>query len=390
MDAIGDLGTGRYMEEQVFNLVAGMLAGILHGVYVVLFVVGCPILWRRARKATVSRVFFTGNLVMFCSCSAFIVVGIYRHVMAYAVVGAGDELPVLYLKDAGTWHNLVSAILTSVVVWVANGLVLYRCHMIWGSIGLIGFPWILSVLTFSLNIIFLVHLQNPGALPAERANILFRLIAPVNLAQNCITTTLIAMKIWREYTASHPPGSRPSSTLMKVLTALRIIIESAVMYTILHLLLLAVYFAEHPSTSLFLLTLPSSTGIIFLLMALRTCAQRSLINESILIPAFTRSMGAPNHHRSSVTSELEFEHQDNARMTHDRSSLTHRRQTSRTRFSQTVYTIPVHEDGDSMGTGHNPLDIEMDNLKPAHDEEPVSELDREEIKKMSIGDEDPV
>ena len=89
--------------------------------------------------------------------------------------------------------------------------------------------------------------------------IFLNLIYPVNLAQNILTTGLIAVKIWRQHLVSRASGLYLASN-WNLLTILRIIVESALVYTVQQVVLCVLYFLRHPAQVIIHATLVPSIG----------------------------------------------------------------------------------------------------------------------------------
>jgi hypothetical protein len=70
-------------------------------------------------------------------------------------------------------------------------------------------------------------------------------IYPLVFAQNIITTGLIAFKIWTQHRISTANGVIDTSTRLSLINVLRILIESAAIYTFQVLVLLILYPMEN-------------------------------------------------------------------------------------------------------------------------------------------------
>lgn len=70
-------------------------------------------------------------------------------------------------------------------------------------------------------------------------------IYPLVFAQNIVTTGLIAFKIWTQHRVSTANGVIDTSSRLSLFNVLRIIIESAAIYTLQLLVLLILYPMQH-------------------------------------------------------------------------------------------------------------------------------------------------
>jgi hypothetical protein len=85
------------------------------------------------------------------------------------------------------------------------------------------------------------------------------MIYPINLAQNILTTGLIAYKIWKQHVISRDSGLY-SAANWNMLTVMRIMIESASIYTIQQVVLCVLSFLHHPAQVIIHATLIPSIG----------------------------------------------------------------------------------------------------------------------------------
>lgn len=145
-----------------------------------------------------------------------------------------------------------------------------------------------------LSIMCLFWLTHFGRVTAHVTEVWMAPIYPLVLAQNVITTGLITLKIWTQYRISVTNNVVDTSSRLRLGGILRIIIESAAIYTIQMLILVIVtplrcnvhhivqmatvpsigtsvvpFQEELPSISPCLLSPPSHKGIVFVLIAVR-------------------------------------------------------------------------------------------------------------------------
>jgi len=131
---------------------------------------------------------------------------------------------------------------------------------------------------------------------------------PLSLTQNVLTTGLIAWKIWTQHRLSKKSGLKVANRI-SLLQIIRIIVESAMVYTFQVLALVILYFVGHPLQFVFqTLIIPTSgeylsssdnlvnvsithstTGIVFVLIAIRVHlatseSQNNTMASSIIPP----------------------------------------------------------------------------------------------------------
>jgi len=109
---------------------------------------------------------------------------------------------------------------------------------------------------------------------------------PLIFAQNVLTTSLIAWKIWKQHRESAGAGLVDHGTAPTLMRVIRVIVESAALYTLQLLIVIILYFSGHPAQWILQLTIfpsmgrspdslwncPNSTvlpGMIFVIMAVR-------------------------------------------------------------------------------------------------------------------------
>jgi hypothetical protein len=91
--------------------------------------------------------------------------------------------------------------------------------------------------------------RHQNSIPAEAMSRILKITFPLNLAQNIITTGLITYRIWNTQRKSHRAGIDTSSNL-SLNKVVRIIIESAMIYTVEMLLMTVLFYIGHPSTTI--------------------------------------------------------------------------------------------------------------------------------------------
>ncbi|KAJ2913611.1 hypothetical protein MD484_g6800, partial [Candolleomyces efflorescens] len=197
-------------------------------------------------------------------------INLYRGIRAYAQNIVGPN-PVNYYHDFSQWDNFSFGIIVTLLVWHADALVIYRCFVIWGhNIWVILFPVVLLLFSFVVNCITLTSFKHPDAVPAAVAGAFIQMVYPINLAQNITTTSLIAYRIWSQHYKARESGLFKVAAGMNLLTVVRIIIESALIFTVQQLILLILLELDHPAQVILHATLVPSMGLVFVLMTLRT------------------------------------------------------------------------------------------------------------------------
>ncbi|TFK26901.1 hypothetical protein FA15DRAFT_692888 [Coprinopsis marcescibilis] len=275
---------GDYRDEQTYRLVAIMLGCIAYGIYLVLLTIAIPPMLERARQRS-SWIFLNGNLALFGLASGHILLMMYRASLAFGREVMSPRPPISMFKRFGTWDVLLSVVLLDLGVWTADFLVIYRCFLIWDqSRTTIALPALLLLLSISIGGAHIAYYIAPSTVPGPVVAAFFLMVYPINLAQNTMTTGLIAFKIWRQHRLavkanlhSYQGGAVP------LLSVARIIIESAAIYTVQQLVLLVLSAKKHPAEVLVFYTVLPSIGIVFILMAIRTYNTKELAPPSQVV-----------------------------------------------------------------------------------------------------------
>ncbi|TFK17968.1 hypothetical protein FA15DRAFT_698260 [Coprinopsis marcescibilis] len=261
-------------DEQLYKFVSLWLAALFYGLYLLLFVKAIPAFIRRSKRTLVSLVFFVSSLYLCVIVTLWSALTLYQFVQAYALEVMKPELPIMFFRDFARWDGISISWLIALCVWAGDALVetqIYRCFLIWGNnYYVILIPFLLLLLSIIINTISLVWLSYPSTFTFDQVHPVFNMVFPVNLTINLLTTGLIVHKLWREHRLSLRTGRSSYFDGLDSLLAMRIIVESASLYTLQQLLLLVLYYCNHPAQLLFHGTVAPTVGIVFLLMATRT------------------------------------------------------------------------------------------------------------------------
>ncbi|TEB23663.1 hypothetical protein FA13DRAFT_1739846 [Coprinellus micaceus] len=274
-DALPSLQNGEFLspadrQEQMYNMIAFWLGGAIYGIYLVLFIAALFITNRkRGERNTVSRTFYVSMYIMFIVATAYSVINIYRFVQAYANREALVQ-PIYYFRNSPAWPNYCYIILVTSLVLFADALVIYRCFIIWEcSYYIVAVPTLLLAASIGINAVVVMWFAKPTLMTFKQIMPFVNMIYPINLAQNILTTGLIAYKIWKQHVISRDSGLY-SAANWNMLTVMRIMIESASIYTIQQIVLCVLSFLHHPAQVIIHATLIPSIGIVFALIAVRT------------------------------------------------------------------------------------------------------------------------
>lgn len=108
---------------------------------------------------------------------------------------------------------------------------------------------------------FLTSLRSPEAIPPNVMLVLLETFYPVNVAQSTITTGLIVYRIYTQHRQMRAAGLRQRGIHgSSLLNLVRIIVESAAIFTIQQIVLLILLQIGSPAQSIFHVTVIPSIG----------------------------------------------------------------------------------------------------------------------------------
>ncbi|KAF5332219.1 hypothetical protein D9611_007988 [Ephemerocybe angulata] len=264
------------------------------------------------------EIFFFSTISMFIMITVYTFINLYRGIRAFALTVVPPN-PIAYYSDFSQWDNYAFAVIVTMLVWHADALVvrvshlshfdhnltrnkIYRCFIIWSrNFWVILVPGLLLLLSFAVNTITLTAFKHPDAVPPTTLTIFISMVYPVNLAQNILTTGLISYRIWSQHRKAHSTGLMRVSASMPLLTVIRIIIESALIFTVQQILLLILLELNHTAQVILHATLVPSIGIVFVLMTLRTHIART---ESEALWSGRDATGHSSSHRPHTSNTV--------------------------------------------------------------------------------------
>ncbi|RXW18461.1 hypothetical protein EST38_g7387 [Candolleomyces aberdarensis] len=245
---------------QVYSLVGLILEFIIYSAYLILFLGSCAGLVKNWKRG--SRVFVIGNVVLFSLATFDTCIKIYTIVYAHGHPSVAGEAVTCALQRWGRWDTFTTAVTLNIVIWIMDILVIYRCFIIWGSSwSVIILPCILLSGSIAINSTILSWFAHPDELnhllPAIK--IMLHMCYPVSFAVNFLTTGLIAFAILRQHHKSTATGIN-FATGFSLFYVARVIIESALIYTLQILVLSILHQLKHPAVIIFQCTLTPSVG----------------------------------------------------------------------------------------------------------------------------------
>ncbi|KAF9486220.1 hypothetical protein BDN70DRAFT_870308 [Pholiota conissans] len=257
------------MQIDVAFTLAAFVQTLIHGIYTYLFIVAMPVLWKHTRASELRQrwIFPIATILMYILSSLHVALGYYRILRAYVLPGATGSTLFFNFKD---WSTFANSLIICLQFRLGDILVIYRCYCIWGkNLIVIIIPLLLLAASFGINIFVLVWFVNPLKYSRHSKITTVTMMYPLSLAQNVITTGLITLKIWNQHRASTVHGAVDRSSRLTLIKIVRIIIESAMIYTGQMFILVVLFFCHNTFQYVVQRAIMPSLGIVFVLIALR-------------------------------------------------------------------------------------------------------------------------
>ncbi|TEB26104.1 hypothetical protein FA13DRAFT_1737760 [Coprinellus micaceus] len=259
------------LQFKMYYLVAFWLEATIYGLYVSLFVVALNIMLRRqALDTTSSRVFLTGITLMFVVITFHNSTNVYRMLFAYAKYDpVMPNRAVVVLLDWSNWDAYAFPICASIITWIGDILMIYRCFLIWKrNYWVVVVPLLALLTSIAATSVNFYWFRHPTSIPWQVMNRMFKITYPLNLFQNVLITGLIAFRLHRRYRKSSKVGFDASSRIGYI-AVMRIVVESALIFTLMQAVMTILWYLNHPSIVIVQHMLPPSMGIVFVMIAIR-------------------------------------------------------------------------------------------------------------------------
>ncbi|KAM5545852.1 hypothetical protein V8D89_000890 [Ganoderma adspersum] len=234
----------------VAQIVALFLESLFYGLYLVSFGMCMWTMLVKSRSRQGQRnVFLIVALLLFVFATLDVAL-LLRHVLDAFVWYHGPGGAIGEFSDISYWVNAMKTVNYVAQTSIADGMLIYRCYIVYSGSWLVAAPlcvlWVAGMImeAFTCYIEFTLHANaflNAGQLTPFITSTL-----SITLALNLIATTLIVYKIWsierRGRAAFGGTGVGDNSTLRR---AMRIVIESGLMYSAGVIVFFVVYLASN-------------------------------------------------------------------------------------------------------------------------------------------------
>ncbi|PPQ65508.1 hypothetical protein CVT24_010804 [Panaeolus cyanescens] len=174
------------------------------------------------------------------------------------------------LLDATRWDTTTHMALAATMTWLGDILVIYRTYIVWErNLWIIALPVLIDIANMVVNSMTMYWFTHPNLVPRSVLYSWYLPVYPLIFAQNVLTTGLLAYKIWSQHRESVAHGVAPSSDGLTLAYVARIIIESAIVYTLELLVTIVLITIRHPAAGMVIVCMVPSIGIVFVLLAIR-------------------------------------------------------------------------------------------------------------------------
>ncbi|KAJ7046127.1 hypothetical protein C8F04DRAFT_1063374 [Mycena alexandri] len=275
----------QYPLDKTF-LVAAWLEALCYGGFFVVFWIGVYIHFGfRKGQSMHNKVMFVISCLMFIISTMHLSVDIFRLIRGYVDFRLAPGGPVGYIGQLNRWDHIMKDTLYATQSMVGDAAAIYRCWILWNrDYKIIALPASLLCITIGSGYYItdvLYPREDPNASIFDPRLLKFiTLFYAIAVTQNIITTGLMSWRLWQ---GEHRlKGQRLGGSLMPIL---RILIESAALYLLVEILLLATYAVNYNVQYIVLETVTPIAGLTFSLITIRINlrSQKKLANMTTQI-----------------------------------------------------------------------------------------------------------
>ncbi|KAF5379769.1 hypothetical protein D9615_005722 [Tricholomella constricta] len=249
-----------------------ILQGILYGFSVFMF--GATIyslVRRRATSDQLSYSMLTTACLLFIFSTVHMGIDIFRFIDAFIFHRDTPDGPGKYFGDLGSSTWFVRNLVYTLQTLLGDGVVIYRCYIVWSSVWVIILPfmlWTSTLVTASGVLWFFGHAHGAGGHTDIFNDKLTRWITAFfssSLAANILSTSLLAYRLWRV----ESQVSRLRTTAGPLLHIMRVVADSGAIYSSMLILIIAFFVSKSNIQTIMLdITMPI-ISICFYMIILR-------------------------------------------------------------------------------------------------------------------------
>ncbi|EIW52682.1 uncharacterized protein TRAVEDRAFT_31818 [Trametes versicolor FP-101664 SS1] len=276
---------------------------ILYGVELVLYFASVRLILSSKDKTNVDRRPF-----LYFSTALLVMITIYVAVQAVF----GEEMWIVhadyaggsaqYLADnAAVWYQTLGSASSIVLNLMSDGLLLYRCYVVWGDLRVIAFPFVLYLGTAALGILTCYVSGTPNAdfFLGEAQQIALS-YSSVVIGLNVTCSTLICVRILM--LSRNMRGVLGADVMQTYTGAVALIVESALPYTLFGIAYVVSLGLQSPTSILFLSIYVMFTCISPQMIVLRVLMGRAWSRDAATRTRTSMHFNTPAGDSSMLTS----------------------------------------------------------------------------------------
>jgi len=189
------------------------------------------------------------------------------------------------------WDVYAFIIILTFIGWITDVIMIFRVFLVWSrNFYVIILPCAVLIVSMCAGTFNFWYSKHPTEFPTDKAQLFRGLFFPMSMINSMLTTGLISLRIWMQHRRmnaatgkSGTPGGQTSLFLV-----LRIVIESAMIWTAHMIIICVMFYTEHQAVIIVKHSALPSAGVVFALIAIRTQYAR-VANETSETSDRTRS-----------------------------------------------------------------------------------------------------
>ncbi|KAJ7157768.1 hypothetical protein C8R46DRAFT_1112723 [Mycena filopes] len=210
----------------VAPIVSFGLEGILYGFSVCMFGLTVWILLFQRHGGKVNTPMIIVACIMWILSTTRMIIDISQTVKAFTNHISSPTAPEEFLSNFSGSIPLLNNAVYGLQTLLGDGVVLYRCYVVWGRFDVIILPFMAWLASFGMVCWILTSLSRGTAVPIEANEIV--ILYATTLAANLSGTLLLAFRIWK----ADQNARKLNSTHSTLRPILAVILESGALYTI--------------------------------------------------------------------------------------------------------------------------------------------------------------
>ncbi|TBU49794.1 hypothetical protein BD309DRAFT_1014500 [Dichomitus squalens] len=248
------------------KLVSIFVQCILYGIYTTLFInTTYALLWKRPMGHPLRYDMLWVSLLMFVVATMHVATNFSRIILAFADHAGAPGGPAAFFDELSNFTQMFGSTLYVIQTVLGDGMVLYRCYLVWGrSTRIIAFPvaLLLGSTATGIGILYSFDKVVPQAsIFVVQLGHWITAFFSMTFATNVVCTVLVAYRIWSM--------NRKHLAFRKLRPLMLLIVESGAIYSATLLALLILYNVDSWFQYVVLDAISAVVGIVFSVIMLR-------------------------------------------------------------------------------------------------------------------------